>query len=175
MLLLINFVKFVFYLLNMKAIYSATTALFLCLISISSYAQDEKSKHLQDHKPLMNEVWKTFDLMMYKVTKTNGKTIYTPYFPPKLQQLNGKRVQLKGYMIPIKSGMRHNSFLLSVLPLHQCMFCGQDGIPAMVQVTLSGDAKERAREHPITITGVISLNAADKNKTEILLEKASLL
>ncbi len=74
------------------------------LLAQHAYAQDN-GKHLIDHKPLMNEVWETFDKLLYKVEVKDGKTIYTPFFPPSLLALNGKKVKLRGYIVPINSGV----------------------------------------------------------------------
>lgn len=147
------------------------TCLFLMMVisipTISLGHQKTESRHLEDHKPLMNEVWKMFDMLMYRVTKENGKTVYTPHFPPKLAALDGKTVQLQGYMIPIKSGFRHNKFMLSVLPIHQCIFCGENGIPAMVEIILSGEKKHRISDRPVTIKGKTLLNRKIKDRLEI--------
>ncbi|TYR32159.1 hypothetical protein FXV77_20070 [Sphingobacterium phlebotomi] len=132
-------------------------------------------QHLQDHKPLMNKVWETFDMLMYKVTKENAKTVYTPHFPAPLAALDGKTVELQGYMIPIKSGFRHNTFMLSVLPIQQCMFCGQNGIPAMVEITLSNGKKERMSDRPVTIKGKTVLNRQQKDRLEIWVTEAVLM
>lgn len=143
-----------------------------------AYAQQQtpaELQHLQDHKPLMNKVWETFDLLMYKVTKEKGKTVYTPYFPPQLAALDGKTVELQGYMIPIKSGFRHNTFMLSVLPIQQCMFCGQNGIPAMVEISLSDGKRERITERPITIKGKTVLNRQHRDRLEIWVTDAVLM
>lgn len=136
--------------------------------------QQGQTEHIVDHKKLMNDTWKTFDMLMYKVTQKNGKTIYTPYFPPKLANMDGKNVELQGYMVPLKAGFRHNVFLLSVLPVLQCMFCGQNGIPAMVEVTLSNNAKIKLMENPILIKGIVELNKKDNTRTEILIKQATI-
>lgn len=134
-----------------------------------------ESQHLVDHKPLMNEVWKTFDTMLYKVNKVNGKTVYTPYFPIKLSKLDGTSVELQGYMVPLKAGLRHNRFLLSVLPVQQCMFCGQNGIPPMVEVTLSDNNKVWLKENPVIVKGYVKLNEKDRSRVEIFIRDAALL
>lgn len=123
----------------------------LLIIPLNTVAQEQRCsrEHLIDHKPLMNEIWEEFDLLMYKVEKKGGNTTYTPYFPPALQELHGKFVRIQGYMVPLKSGLRHNRFLLSVLPIHQCMFCGENGISAMVEINLHGNNKVRISDKPI--------------------------
>ena len=147
-----------------------------CLLHLflPSRAQQPDANHLVDHKPMMNAVWETFDKLMYKVTQKDGQTIYTPYFPESLQRLNGKTVTIKGYMVPIEPGRRHNVFLLSVLPVYQCMFCGQNGIPPMVEISLASGAKLTFGEEPITIKGKVYLNAKDENRAEIQLREAIL-
>ncbi|WP_313239963.1 hypothetical protein [Sphingobacterium multivorum] len=134
-----------------------------------------ESQHLADHKPLMNEVWKTFDTMLYKVNKKNGKTIYTPFFPSKLAKMDGMKVELQGYMVPLKTGLRHNRFLLSVLPVLQCIFCGQNGIPPMVEITLANNDKIWLKENPITLKGYVKLNEKDRTRVEIFIQDASIV
>ncbi len=150
---------------------------FIVFITCPSYllAQQQsltEIQHLAEHKPLMSKTWETFDMLMYKVTKKDGQTIYTPHFPPQLAALDGKTVQLQGYMVPLKAGYKHNTFMLSVLPIQQCMFCGQNGIPAMVEVTLTGGTKKRIYETPITVKGKTILNSKQNNRLEIWITEA---
>jgi len=144
----------------------------LILLPLAGRAQQLDATHLVDHKPLMNAVWETFDQLMYKVTQKDGQTIYTPHFPESLKRLDGKTVTLKGYMVPIEPGRRHNVFLLSVLPVYQCMFCGQNGIPPMAEIIMADNTKLTFGEEPITIRGTVFLNAKDENRAEIQLHKA---
>ena len=152
--------------------------LLICMIFLIKpiYGQQQatENQHLKDHKLLMNSTWETFDMLMYKVTTENGKKVYTPYFPPKLEAMDGKTVTLNGYIIPIKSGFRQNKFLLSVLPIDQCMFCGQNGIPAMVEVTLGQGKKIRTSQKPVQITGKTVLNKSDRNRVEIWIDNAAI-
>lgn len=143
------------------------------LFPVWALAQQPDATHLVDHKPLMNAVWETFDQLMYKVTHKDGQTIYTPHFPEPLARLNGKTVTIKGYMVPIEPGRRHHVFLLSVLPVYQCMFCGQNGIPPMAEITLAEGAKLTFSEEPISIRGTVFLNAKDETRAEIQLREAS--
>ncbi|TJZ53734.1 hypothetical protein FAZ15_17060 [Sphingobacterium olei] len=145
---------------------------FLLLVSIlfpicHSASAQTNATHLSDHKPLMNPIWEVIDKLMYKVSKENGKTIYTPHFPAELQRLDGKEVTLKGYMVPIKPGRSHHFFLLSVLPIYQCMFCGQNGIPPMVEINMVNEKKVIFTDQVTTIRGKIYLNAKDSKRTEV--------
>ncbi|MFD2547165.1 hypothetical protein [Sphingobacterium suaedae] len=146
--------------------------LLLLHISIGVYAQDKK-QHVLQHKPLMNDVWKTFDMLLYKVEKSKGQTKYIPYFPPALKALEGKHVTIRGYMVPLTTGRKHNRFLLSVLPIFQCMFCGQDGIPAMVEVQILHGQKLAFSKRPLEVIGTVAFNGSDQNHTEIILRHAT--
>ncbi|QQT26133.1 hypothetical protein [Sphingobacterium spiritivorum] len=134
-----------------------------------------QQQHIIDHKPLMNKTWEVFDQLMYKVEKKADKTVYIPHFPPALQQLNNKSVTLQGYMVPINTGRKHNWFLLSVLPVAQCMFCGQNGIPPMAEIMMKNKHKVTFSELPVRITGIVYLNADKDGHTEIQIRDAELI
>ncbi|MBC7653121.1 MAG: hypothetical protein H7098_01455 [Oligoflexus sp.] len=70
--------------------------------------------------------------------KFNEKSFDEKYtiFTPKIKKYNGKAFELKGYLIPIEHGKKHGGFLLSALPLNQCGFCCQNGIPLLVLVKM---------------------------------------
>src|SRR5690554_3761767 len=146
----------------------------LC-VPVAAGAQQPGADHLVDHKPLMNRVWETFDQLMYKVTERDGQPIYTPHFPESLRRLDGKTVSLPGYMVPIEPGRRHSVFLLSVLPIYQCMFCGQNGIPPMVEVSTAGGEKIPFSETPLSIRGEVYLNGSDESRAELQIREATAL
>lgn len=75
-------------------------------------------------------------------------------------------------MVPIEPIRHHRTFLLSVLPVYQCMFCGQNGIPPMVQVFLADGSKRQFSEDPVTVRGAVFLNATDGDSAEIQLRDA---
>lgn len=120
-----------------------------------------------DHQPMMNEVWEAFDQLMYKVTtEDDGTTVYTPHFPKVLKDLDHTTVTLPGYMVPFELGRDHHMFMLSVLPVMQCMFCGQNGIPPLVQVTMKS-GKARFSNNPLKIRGKVYLNTNLEKGAEI--------
>lgn len=125
-----------------------------------------------DHTPMMNETWEAIDQMMYKVTTEGSKKVYTPVYPPVLKNLENKIVELPGYIIPLHSGRNHDNFLISVLPVMQCMFCGTNGIPPMVEVFLK-KGSVKFREEPIKLKGKLKFNpkALDGN-SEIMIVDA---
>lgn len=131
---------------------------------------------IPDHKPMMNEVWEKINTLMYKVTKKENETIYTPHFPPELKALGDQVVELPGYLVPMHSGRNHDTFMLSVLPIMQCMFCGQNEIPPMIEVFMKGGKSVRFTEEPIRIKGKMYLNPdISKGNSEIQILEAEVL
>jgi len=127
--------------------------LFLCFsISTSAWAQIGKNDAIPDHTPMMNKTWEAVDKMSYKITYKGSQKIYTPHYPAELKALENKVVDLPGYMVPLNSGRTHKTFMLSVLPVMQCMFCGSNGIPPMVEISMKGSAIKFS-ENPIKLRG----------------------
>ncbi len=121
-----------------------TVLLFIIFCTIQSQAQIGSNPDVPDHTPMMNKTWEAIDKMAYKV--------YTPFYPKELKALENKIVELPGYMVPLHSGRNHKNFMMSVLPVMQCQFCGSNGIPPMVEVTLKGSAIKFS-EDPIKLKG----------------------
>jgi hypothetical protein len=119
------------------------------------------------HVALMTSTWDLLDMKSYK---PNAHGTYVAYFPPELKALNKKVVELPGYMIPIKSGLTHPVFMLSVLPVLQCQFCGQANIPSMVEVHVTKPALYS--ENPVKVKGTLVLNDINDSQSEFILNNA---
>src|SRR5690606_14764480 len=131
----------------------------LLLMSVLSHAQISNCPSLQvpDHTPMRNSTCAAIDKMMYRVTTKENKKNYTPQYPPELNNLENKIVELPGYLVPLTSGRNHKTFLLSVLPVTQCQFCGTNGIPPMVEIFMKKGAV-KFTEDPIKIKGKMKFN-----------------
>lgn len=130
---------------------------------IAAQAQEDPFAVVPDHTPMMNEIWEKVNLLMYKVTKKGNETIYTPHFPQELKSIENKVVELPGYLVPLNAGRTHTTFMLSVLPIMQCSFCGTNDIPPMVEVFIKKGKNVKFSEDPIKIRGKVFLNS-DMNK-----------
>lgn len=154
--------------------------LFICLsfttIQVSK-AQIGKfpNENVPDHTPMMNSVWEAIDKLMYKVTTQGNKKIYTPTYPPPLKALENKIVELPGYIVPLNSGRNHSTFMLSVLPIMQCQFCGTNGIPPMVEIFIK-KGTIKFTEEPIKIKGRMKFNKEPlKGNAEIQILDAEII
>ena len=148
-----------------------STAIFFAHGQIGKYPNLQTA----DHTPMMNGTWESIDKMMYKVTTKDNKKIYTPYYPPELKKLENTTVELPGYLIPLTSGRNHKIFMLSVLPITQCQFCGTNGIPPMVEIFMKKESV-RYSEDPIKIRGKMKFNPEPlQGNSEIQLVDAELV
>lgn len=125
------------------------------------------------HQAIQTETWDILALLEYKREYINGTPWYVPKFAQEILALEGTQIELKGYMIPLDPGRNHDNFLISVLPLLQCHFCGQGGIPEMVEVFSRSTL--RYTERIIYVKGTLRLNNSDPNHFTFILEDADLL
>jgi hypothetical protein len=136
--------------------------LFLAFISTGVQAQPP------EHIPLMNKYW---ELLSTRTIKKNLKSgLYEPFFPPALAAINNTNIALPGYMVPLKTAAMHQTFLLSVLPIMQCEFCGEGDIPEMVEVFMAKPIKFHKK--PITIQGKLLINGNNPDGSTFQLQNA---
>lgn len=159
----------------MKHLLFAIALTFCTLASNAQIRNFKQELDVPDHTPMMNATWEAIDKMMYKVTTQGNKKIYTPHYPAELKRLEGKIVDLPGYMVPLTAGRNHSTFMLSVLPLAQCQFCGTNGIPPMVEIFMKKGAIKFSEE-PIKIKGKMVFNPEPlKGNAEIQIVGAELI
>jgi len=116
----------------------------------------------------------TWELIADKYYKQTTKGTMLPVFPVGLQALENKIIEVPGYMIPIKAGMTHDRFFISILPIYQCDFCGQNGFPSMVEVHATKPLP--FSDNPMKIRGKLLLDSSgDPSSSEILIVNAELI
>src|SRR5690606_18653025 len=93
-----------------------------------------------------------------KLDERSYSEIY-PIYSSGMKKYKGKNFELEGYIVPIEKGIQHSRLMLSSLPLNQCHYCGQDGIPSMVLVELEKPVKYTLK--PIKVSGTLVLE--DRN------------
>ncbi|UIR56556.1 hypothetical protein LZQ00_01740 [Sphingobacterium sp. SRCM116780] len=147
----------------------------LLIISFTASAQIGRDPNVPDHTSMMNKTWEAIDKMAYKVSYNGSKKVYTPFYPTELKSLENKIVEIPGYMVPLTSGRTHKNFMISVLPVAQCMFCGSNGIPPMVEVFIKGDAI-KFTEDPVKLKGKMVFNKDPlKGNSEIMITDAVII
>ena len=142
-----------------------TVFLFLFLTA-AFFAKAQPPTHI----PLMNNTWK---LIAGRTYKKNKDFKMVPAFPAKLEALQNKVVELPGYIIPINADLNHSEFMLAVVPMDQCPYCGQGDIPSMGEVKMGKELTYT--DKPVKLRGKLSLNKTGDLRSEIFLLNAELI
>jgi hypothetical protein len=133
-----------------------------CLISRSVCAQE-------------TDVWKILSEVNFETTTAgdSGFEMDSPKFSKKLWSYNGKKVQLKGYMIPVSETKGKTDYMISSLPFNSCYFCGGAGPETVVEV----QTKEKLAftNKLVTMEGILFLNDFDPDHHMYMIKDAKLI
>jgi hypothetical protein len=77
--------------------------------------------------------WSVLGETREKVVEEEGERRVRPEFPTKVKDLDGLKIRLNGYMMPLDQTLLQSKFLLLAYPLH-CPFCLSAGPTQMVEV-----------------------------------------
>jgi hypothetical protein len=83
-----------------------------------------------------------------------------PTFPRSLEELDGKQVEMRGYMQPLGEGGDLEAFLLIEYPVG-CWYCEMPEITGIVLVELPGGESGKFTREAVRVTGKLTLNATD--------------
>ncbi|MGY4385778.1 hypothetical protein ACVWYN_002824 [Pedobacter sp. UYP24] len=111
------------------------------------------------HDPSDQIISGNWDMIGNIEFKTVKSTEMYAIFGNDIKKYSNKPFELEGYIVPIKDGMKQSKFMLSTLPINQCFFCGQNGIPMMVMIELTEPIKFTYQ--PITIKGILKLSTSN--------------
>jgi hypothetical protein len=106
-------------------------------------------------------------------TDASGSIIETPVFSKNLKSFNGKKIKLKGFIIPINEVGDQDKFMLSSLPFNVCYFCGAAGPETVVEV--ESDESIRFNTKAIWIEGYLYLNDTDPDHHMYVIKSAQII
>jgi len=102
--------------------------------------------------------------------------IFRPIFSDTLKALNGKKVMVEGFVIPIEETGDETFIVLSGLPYLQCFFCGGAGPETVIDILTKNKLKKRlTTDQKITFKGKLRLNADDLDYLNYILDDAELV
>jgi len=129
---------------------------------IFSFFLSALSLHAQDRGT--DSYWKTLGKISYKKEYDDllGFKVDKPVFSPQVKKLDGKEVELLGYIIPTEGYKSHKEFIFSAFPYNMCFFCGGAGPETVIEVSSLEAIKYTS--DPITIKGTLVLNPDDINR-----------
>ena len=103
----------------------------------------------------------------------NGAMVEIPVFSKNLKRFDGKKIRLKGFIIPVNEVGDQNKFMLSSLPFNICYFCGAAGPETVVEV--ESDESIRFNSKAIWVEGILYLNDSDPDHHMYVLKSAQLI
>lgn len=122
------------------------------------------------HKDMRTPTWNLVGLRYDKQVKPLK---WVSIFPPELMALNNKVIELPGYIYPTKVGAKFSEFLLSIVPIESCPFCGTGDIPSMIEVKMVSAIP--FTDKPIKIKGKFVINDSGDDRSEFFLLGAKLV
>lgn len=118
--------------------------------------------------------WHILAQVSFKNVKDkNGYDVELPVFSKYLKTYQGKKVTIKGYVIPLDEVGGDGKFMLSSLPFNLCYFCGAAGPETVVEVETTDKVKFSSKQ--ISMEGTIVLNETDPDHHIYILKNAKLV
>jgi hypothetical protein len=108
-----------------------------------------------------------------KPAEQNGFEIDTPKFSKRLKEADGRKITLKGYLIPLSELNGRQHYMLSSLPFSSCYFCGGAGPETVIEL----DTKEKIKfvTKQIILEGTLVLNASDPDHHIFILRNPKII
>jgi len=104
-----------------------------------------------------------------------GMEIQKPTVGIIAQQMDGKEVELAGFIIPLSGKLAQSHFMLSRYPQSMCFFCGKAGPETAAQVFMKNKEKVAFTEDKVTVKGILRINATDMNNLLYTIDQAEII
>ncbi len=116
-----------------------------------------------------NKIWET----LFGVKYGNWRDTFQPKYTEKIKLLDGKKISVRGFLIPMEEKPKHSFFLLSAFPMDACFYCGKAGPESVIEVTVKIPIK--SSDKPITLLGTLKLNYDDPEHLFYIMDDGELL
>lgn len=118
--------------------------------------------------------WATLGMVTFdtKFDPDWGIDIQIPTFGPIISALEGKEIEVEGFIIPLTGKISQSHFMLSKYPQSMCFFCGLAGPETAMQVFTAGQKKVAFQEEKIKVSGILRINDKDLSTPLYTLEDA---
>jgi hypothetical protein len=98
-----------------------------------------------------------------------------PLFHPSIKKLDGKTIQIKGYVIPFEETGDESIVILSAFPFSSCFFCGGAGPETVMDVQLKKQPIRFKQDALVSFKGKLRLNDTDLDYLNYILDEAEVL
>lgn len=137
---------------------------YILLILLFFYSFTLVHAQVKVHKDMRTPTW---NLIGLRYDKQVEPLKWVSIFPPELMALNNKVIELPGFIYPTKVGAKFSEFMLSIVPIESCPFCGSGDIPSMIEVKMASAIP--FTDKPIKIRGKFVINNSGDNRSDFFL------
>jgi hypothetical protein len=103
--------------------------------------------------------WNALADVTFVNKQVDGYEIELPKFGSKAIALQGKKISVKGYLIPLSESGDNGKYMFSSLPFNSCFFCGSAGPETVIE--LMPKQKIKFNDNAIVVEGILILNDKD--------------
>jgi hypothetical protein len=121
-------------------------------------------------QPQERNFWQVLAEVSFKKEIKGGYEVEVPQFSKYLKTWNGKKVKLKGYVIPVGEVGDASKFMFSSLPFNVCYFCGAAGPETIMEIETT--QKIKFTSQAIWMEGILQLNDKDPDHHIYILKSA---
>lgn len=140
------------------------TAIFIFLYTVCTAvsAQDE----------FVPVTWQQLGDVRFEEAYDQNSDMYydRPIFGPMVEALEGKKVAIQGYVIPMDVEL--NYYVVSAFPFSSCFFCGGAGPESVVDLQLTDRDLTFKNDERATFCGKLRLNRGNFFQLPYILEEA---
>ena len=121
--------------------------------------------------------WSTLSMVTFKTEfdTSYGMEVKIPSLSPVVKAMEGKMIEVKGYIIPLTGKKEQSHFMLSKLPQNMCFFCGKAGPETAMQVFMKDGIKVPYCDDKIKLSGILRINENSVDNLMYTLEQAVII
>ena len=125
-----------------------------------------------DDQAPVKVTWRTLTRIEYvlKYYEEISMEMYAPVFSDTLKKLDGKLVEVEGFVIPFDETGKE--IALSANPFASCFFCGKGSPASVMSMKLAKPGKKYKMDAFLKFTGRLRLNYSNPKEFYYVLEKA---
>ncbi|XOV91941.1 MAG: hypothetical protein ACFHWX_17250 [Bacteroidota bacterium] len=116
--------------------------------------------------------WETLATLEFEKSTDEYGEIFIPKFGPKIEALEGKDIELEGYIIPFDGMFGPKKLIISAVPVASCFFCGGAGPESVAEVYLAETVKYTTKK--VKVIGKLNLNSVNSDQLMYIIKDAKM-
>ncbi len=119
--------------------------------------------------------WKNLSDVQFtrKLNKEVSMYFLYPSFGQSVKALQGKEIQIKGYIIPVDEN--ENIYVVSAQPMAACFFCGGAGPESIMELQFKNKKQRFKTDEQKTVKGTLQLNPSDIEHLNYILKNVEVV